>query len=84
MNIGQEQYSTISNNDLDEIVPAMLTASPHSGEPTVIGAVLARGIHVTRARLCSSIYRVDPAGRSLRKMYHQEETLNIPTPNALW
>ena len=75
MNIGQEQYSTISNNDLDEIVLAVLTASPHSGERMVMGAVLARGIRVTRARLRSSVYRVDPAGRSLRKKIHQEETL---------
>ena len=33
----------------------------------VMRAVLARGIRVTRAPLRSSIYRVDPAGRSLRK-----------------
>ena len=49
MNIGQEQYSTISNNDLDEIVLDVLTASPHSGERMVMGAVLAHGIRVTRA-----------------------------------
>ena len=55
MNIGQEQYSTISNNDLDGIVLAILTASLHSGERMVMGAVLARGIRVKRARLGSSL-----------------------------
>ena len=74
INIGQEQDSTISNNDLDEIVPAVLTASPHSGERMVMGAVLARDIRVTRARLRSSIYRVDSRALTKKKI-HQEETL---------
>ena len=75
MNIGQKQYSIIINNDLDDIVLAVLTASPHSGERMVMGVVLVRGIRVTRARLRSSIYRVDPAGHSPRKKFNQEETL---------
>ena len=33
----------------------------------VMRAVLAHGIRVTRALFRSSVYRVDPAGRSLRK-----------------
>ena len=41
----------------------------------VMRAALARGISVTRARLGNSIYRVDPAGRSPRKKFHEEETL---------
>ena len=54
-----ENFSSISDDQLDEEVWYILQVSPNSGEGMVIGGIRARGLIVQRRRVWASILRVD-------------------------
>ena len=81
----QAFYSSICDNDLDQIVRGILHTTPRIGYRLVQGALRQRGMTVQRHRVLDSLRRVDPvmvtlrASRSIiRRRY------SVPCPNALW
>lgn len=86
MDVGNGTDSQTTDDALDAAVLSILTVSPNSGERMVIEALRSRGIRVQRSRICGSICRVDPAGRSLRKKRAaiKRRRYNVATPNTLW
>ena len=79
------EYSEISDYALDDIICSILQASPNSGERMLIGALRARRLKVQRWKIRESIARVDPVGRSLRKLsIMRRRKYNVKCPNALW
>ena len=67
MDVGNGTDSQITDDALDAAVLSILTVSPNSGQRIVIRALRSREIRLQRSRIRSSICRVDPAGRNLRK-----------------
>ena len=83
--IGDDTYSSITDEDLDVKVSSILSSSPNSGEGMVIGALTARSIKVKRERVRLSISHVDPVNRMLRRHTSiRRRVYSVPTPNALW
>ena len=67
MSLGNsENFSSISDDQLDEEVRSILQVSLNSGERMVVGGIRARGLTVQR-RVRASILRVDPVSRELRR-----------------
>lgn len=56
------QYSTISDDELDEVVAAISLQHPFSGISIMRGHLSAIGIDVSASRVQSSLRRVDPIG----------------------
>ena len=80
-----DNYSAISNVDLDAVVKSIADVSPNSGEIMIRGALLGRGLIVQRRRLRESIARVDPVGvERRRRMRIQRRRYYVPGPNSLW
>lgn len=80
-----ENFTTISNADLDTVVTEELEAFPRTGETNVIAGLRQRGIYLQRWRVRESIVRVDPINRAnrwgqriIRRPY------SVPHPNFLW
>ena len=85
MPMGENNYSNLTDDELDEAIASVLASSPNSGERMIFGAFTARNIKVKRERIRSSFYRVDPVNRILQKHVSiQRRVYNVPTPNALW
>ena len=89
-----EQYSAISDHDLDEIykeltVPDVSSSggslTPNIGRRRFIGALRSQGIHVQCWRVSQCLRRVDPIGTALRwRLVIYRRKYNVPTPNSLW
>ena len=78
-------YSTISNDDLDQMVRSILRVTPRIGYWLVQGALRRRGLHIQRCRVLESLQRVDPVTitiRSSRSIIRRQ--YSVPCPNALW
>ena len=54
--IGEDTYSSVTDEDLDEKISNILSSSPNSGERLVIGALNARNVKVKRERVSESIF----------------------------
>lgn len=61
-NLATRQYTTVTNEDLDIAVQAVMMQNRRIGA----NAVLNNGVHVQRERVRQSIRRGDPAGVALR------------------
>ena len=82
---GGNEFSDISNNDLDDLVRNIVSLTPNAGETMTFGALRGRGLRVQRHRIRESIGRVDPVGRSLRRQRTiNRRVYNVPSPNFLW
>lgn len=78
-------FSSISDDQLDEEVRSILQVSPNSGERMMVGGIIARGLIVQRRRVRASIVRIDPVSRELRRhTIAYRRVYNVPTPNSLW
>ena len=78
-------HSTISNDDLDQMVRSILRVTPRIGYRLVQGALRRRGLHIQRRRVLESLQRVDPVTitiRSSRSIIRRR--YSVPCPNALW
>ena len=78
-------YSTISNDDLDQMVRSILRVTPRIGYRLVQGALRRRGLHIQRRRVLESLQQVDPVTitmRSSRSIIRRRYL--VPCPNALW
>ncbi|XP_064638875.1 uncharacterized protein LOC135494625 [Lineus longissimus] len=79
------EYSEITNNELDEIVTAIMKVTTVCGETLMMGALRSRGYKIQRQRVRDSLARVDPVGRALRRrcvIYRRH--YSVPHPNYIW
>ena len=80
-----ENFSDVSNDDLDEYVREILEVTPSAGQRLVEGDLRKRGFRTQRHRIQDSIRRVDPVLRTLRAAQQIIRRVNsVPCPNALW
>ena len=80
-----EDFSDISNNDLDEYVREILEVTPSAGRRLVEGGLRQRGLRIQRYRIQESIRRVDPVVSTLRAAQQIiRRVYSVPCPNALW
>ena len=80
-----QNFSEISDADLDEEVKGILQLTPYSGETYIRGSLRGRSIYVQRSRIRGSLQRVDQIGRSIRKRYAIcRRVYNVKGPNYLW
>jgi hypothetical protein len=81
----ENNYSNITDEELDRFVSSILATSPNSGERMVTGALVSQNVRVQRAKIHASINRVDPISRQLRRHTSiHRRVYSVPTPNALW
>ena len=81
----ENNYTDITDEELDRTISSVVATSPNSGEQMVTGALVSRNVKVQRARIRASINRVDPISRQLRRHTSiQRRVYSVPTPNALW
>ena len=78
-------YSEIDDNALDQIISNILQSSPNMGERMLLGALRSRKLKIQRWKIRESISRVDPIGRSMRRLtVIRRRKYNVKCPNALW
>lgn len=80
-------YAVMADEDLDQIVSAIVSDFPNCGYKRMTGFLLARGLRVQQERIRESMRRVDPEGVLLRAL--QLNTVNrrqysVYSPLALW
>ena len=80
-----EDFSDVSNDDLDEHVRKILEVTPSAGQRLVEGGLRQRGLRIQRHRIQESIRRVDPVVSTLRAAQQIiRRVYSVPCPNALW
>ena len=80
-----EDFSDVSNDDLDEHVREILEVTPSAGQHLVEGGLRQRGLRIQRHRIQESIRRVDPVVSTLRAAQQIiRRVYSVPCPNALW
>lgn len=90
-----EQYSVISDHELDQIYKEIIAAdtnvsnggflTPNIGRRRFIGTLRSRGLRVQRWRVSNCLRRLDPVGTALRwRLVIYRQNNNVPTPNSLW
>ena len=78
-------YCNISDSDLDREIIAIKINHPNDGERLIIGHLTARRIIVPRARVRSSIHRVDPENTAVRRSVTlRRRVYHVDGPNSLW
>ena len=79
------EYSSISNQDLDQIVTNFVADFPCAGQKTLDGHLHSQGYHIQRWRICESLLRVDPWGieQRTRNILHRRQ-YRVKGPNSLW
>ena len=79
------QFSEITNQDLDDLVKEIITRLPACSIRSIQTLLKVNGVILQRERVRESIHRVDPLGLETRlcsTRYHQQ--YNVANPNALW
>lgn len=90
-----EQYSVISDHELDQIYKEITAAdtnasnggflTPNIGRRRFIGALRSRGLRVQRWRVSNCLRRLDPIGTALRwRLVIYRRKYKVPTPNSPW
>ena len=80
-----QDFSGISDNDLDALVSSIIAINDRVGESMVMGALRARDIRVQYRRVRQSLIRVDLVGRALRRrQVHFRRIYRVPAANSLW
>ena len=70
-------FAEITDNELDTMVAEILKDRPWSGERMVSGSLLSRGYKAQRWRYKTSIRRVDPNPRDIKKRTIFRRTYNV-------
>ena len=80
-----QQFTDISDQELDASVTEIKTRMPDSGQNIVRGVLRAQGIHVPLPRVQESISRIDPVNTALRWAEPISRRIySVASPNALW
>ena len=81
----EQEFSLISDDELDDIIQDTLDKSPSCGEVNVAGCLRSQGLIIQRCRLRESLRRVDPVNRALRRSLSiVRRKYSVSGPNALW
>ena len=79
------EYSTISDRNLDDLILEIKQLHPLSGEVVIRGILRSKFLKIQRHRVRSSIHRVDPINTALRWIRKNPRMVySVPGPNALW
>ena len=86
MPIGHQQnFSNLSDAELDQIISEILALTPQSGLRLVQGALRSRGYRIQRRRVAEALQRLDPVTSALRQSRGIiRRTYCVPGPNSLW
>lgn len=79
---GITRFSTITDNELDEVVRNCVEDFPRIGEVMLRGQLVSLDIHVPRQRLRQSLQRL--GFRNSLPPAITRRTYSVPGPNALW
>ena len=81
----QQQYSNLSNADLDMLVKTFKAQKPESGMRYLIGFLRYHGLRVQRRRVMWSLRRTDKLGQTLReRKVIRRRKYKVKRPDALW
>jgi hypothetical protein len=81
----QRRYSTISNDDLDNLVRMFKVRRPESGFRYLVGYLRNRGLKIQRRRVLGALRRIDVLGQRLRdRKAIRRRKYYVRRPNALW
>ena len=80
-----QEFSQMSDANLDEIVTEFVRNFPSAGQKTLAGYLLSQGHHIQRWRIRESLLRVDPWGveQRSRRVLHRRKYA-VAGPNSLW
>ena len=82
---GFNNSSSVTEQQLDEIVQSIKRDHPNDGEVLIQGHLLRMGIRVPRHALRSSIHRIDNIGAvSRRRSVVRRRVYSVPYPNFIW
>ena len=80
-----DQYTQITDDEVDAVINEILHITAEAGERLVTGALGSRGISLQRHIIREAIMRVDPIGGACRRrrivLCRQ---YSVPGPNSLW
>lgn len=81
----RQQYSTITDGELDRHVREIQLEFPMCGNRQMQGHLLSRGFHLQQNRVRESQRRVDPEGTLLRRLHtiHRRK-YSVPAPRSLY
>ena len=82
---GHENFSALTNQQLDQLIREILHITPGIGYRLMQGALRQRGLRLQRRRILQSMQRVDPITTTLRASRTIiRRQYSVPCPNALW
>lgn len=80
-----DRFSSISDEELNEIVREIYADHPHCGVSMMLGHLRSRNIFIQRYRVRLALKQIDPANSALRwGMAIRRRTYVVPGPNSLW
>lgn len=80
-----QQYSNLSNHDLDILIRTFKERKPESGLQYVTGFLRKHGLRIQKRRVISSLKCVDSLGRALKKrQLIGRKKYSVKRPHALW
>ena len=83
--ISTNDYSQVTNQQLDELVASIKQDHPYDGEILLNGHLRSKGIRVTRQALRDSIHRVDHSNvLSRRHDVIRRRIYSVSHPNSVW
>ena len=78
-------FLDISDEDLEVLVVNIKAEMPDVGERMLLGALVARGVKVSRERLRLTVQKVDPINTALRwSSFVIRRPYSVPGSNSLW
>ena len=80
-----EKYSTLSEQDIEDVVTVVKQKHPNAGEVMIQGHLQSRGITLQRHKIRKAIHAVDAEGIEARKRPAiKRRVYDVPYPNYLW
>ncbi|XP_028400508.1 uncharacterized protein LOC114523698 isoform X2 [Dendronephthya gigantea] len=83
----RNSYSSITENELDDIIKGILVEFPNTGYKTMRGHLLSRGLKLQESRVREAMRRSDPEGvlvRALQLRVTHRRVYNVRGPLSLW
>ena len=83
--INPNDYSTLTDHQIDEIMRSLKKDHPNDGEVLIKAHLLQMGIRISRSKIRQSIHRVDHEGVVRRRSsVIRRRVYSVPYPNYIW
>ena len=83
--ISSNDYSSLTDSQLDEVIISIKRDHPNDGEVLLKGHLLRQGIRVPRQALRNAIHRVDHENTvARRRIAVRRRIYSVPHPNYMW